>query len=364
MLSSSGGRPRPATKRTLKIANRARVAKTRGVRTFPVLFRFPARCSHPALAAGVAVLLGILGPLNPRARAADAESGAKAYVIADDKYGHILGGAHMEDKLPVASLTKIATAVVAFDWARLGGHSLDQMVPITPGAIAAGGGANPLSYEAGDELTMRDLLYAALLQSDNIAAESLAAFIGKGLPLSEEGRGAAETPTVRFVAQMNALARQLNMKRTRFLNPTGSDSAERPFSTALDMARLTRHALTKAEFRFFIAQKERRIAIHRADQKTDYLLRNTNELLGLHKVDGVKTGQTTLAGGCLIVSSAREPVVLEEGNTPTLLQRRLIVVLLGSPDRFHEATLLLDRGESLFDAWAKAGRQLDPKSSL
>jgi D-alanyl-D-alanine carboxypeptidase len=296
--------------------------------------------------------------------ASGSDVAARAYLIADDKYGHILASAHAEDKLQVGSLTKIATAVVAFDWARLGGHTLDQSVPITARALTAAG-ENPVGYQAGDELTMRDLLYAALLQSDNAAAESLAEFIGKGLPIaSEGGRGAADTPTVRFVAQMNALARQLNMTRTRFLNPTGFDNVERPYSTALDMARLTRHALTKAEFRFFIAQKERRITIHRADQTSEYMLRNTNELLGTHKIDGVKTGQTTRAGGCLIISATRDPVVLQEGNTPTLLQRRLIVVLLGSPDRFHEATRLLGRGESLFDAWAAAGRILDPKSSL
>ena len=327
----------------------------------------PVRRWRPAILTGLAALALLFAPGTRPAWAADttSDSAAKAYLIADAKYGHILAGAHTEDKLQVGSLTKIATAVVAFDWARLGGHTLDQMVPISAAAITAGGG-NPVGYEPGDELTMRDLLYAALLQSDNIAAEALAEFIGKALPATEGGGRAADTPTVRFVAQMNALARQLNMTRTRFLNPTGLDTVERPYSTAFDMARLTRHALTKPDFSFFIAQKERRVTIHRAGVTSDYMLRNTNDLLGTHNVDGVKTGQTTRAGGCLIISASRDPVVLREGegSAPTLLKRRIIVVLLGSPDRFHEATQMLERGESLFDAWAKAGRQLDPKTSL
>ena len=324
---------------------------------------------RPAVLAGLTALVLVLTPGALRAQAAAGAGGgpaaAKAYLIADAKYGHVLEGAHTDDKLQVGSLTKIATAVVAFDWARLGGHSLDQMVPISAAAIAAGGG-NPVNYQSGDELALRDLLYAALLQSDNIAAEALAEFIGKTLPATEGGGRAGDTPTVRFVAQMNALARQLNMLRTRFLNPTGLDTVERPYSTALDMARLTRHALTKADFSFFIAQKERRVTIHRGGTTSDYMLRNTNDLLGVHNVDGVKTGQTTRAGGCLIISASRDPVILHEGEgtAPTLLKRRIIVVLLGSPDRFREARELLDRGEALFDAWAKAGRQLDPKTSL
>ena len=82
------------------------------------------------------------------------------------------------------------------------------------------------------------------------------------------------------------------------------------------MARLTRKALDKADFRFFIAQKERRISINRAGVPERYLLRNTNELLGVHNVDGGKTGQTARAGGCLMVTRARESIVWQEGTAP------------------------------------------------
>lgn len=285
----------------------------------------------------------------------------RAYVVADDQTGHILSQSNPNDKVQVASLTKIASALVALDWSRVEGHKLDQPVIISEGALAVGG-MNPVGFQLGDEITLRDLLYAALLQSDNIATQALATAVGEQLPAA--GAGPGETPLVRFVAQMNALARNLGMERTRFLNPTGSDAAERPFSTAADLARLTRHALKKADFRFFVAQKERRISLNRAGAPVGYLLRNTNELLGVQHIDGVKTGQTARAGSCLIVTSARESLVSQQGAKTLVTPRRLIVVLLGAQDRFRDATRLLTQGEALYDQWVAQGAPDNAKQKL
>ena len=95
-----------------------------------------------------------------------------------------------------------------------------------------------------------------------------------------------------FVAQMNALAKQLKMERTRFVNPHGIDWKVKPlpYSTAEDMARLTRYAMNKPSFRFYVSQKERQISFNRQGQQLSYMLRNTNELLGQNGIDGVKTG--------------------------------------------------------------------------
>lgn len=302
------------------------------------------------------------------ARAANAEDGTiKAYVVVDDKSGHILAEHQSTDKLQVASLTKIATAMVTLDWARSSEKALDQIVTIPEAALAAGG-SNPVAFQAGDEVSVRDLLYAALLQSDNVAAEAIATHVGRSLASasagSVEGGRSTNGPAVRFVVQMNALARHLGMERTRFLNPSGVDAKERPFSTAADMARLTRYALGKADFRFFVAQKERRIVITRAAVPGEYLLRNTNELLGVKNVDGVKTGQTARAGSCLIITAARESLVQQEGTTTRVTPRRLIVVVLGAADRFREASRLLDRGVELYDGWVAAGHPSDPKQNL
>ena len=295
-------------------------------------------------------------------------TGAKAFIVVDAKSGHILAGRNFTDKLQIASLTKVATAVVVLDWVRLGGHTLDEPVTIL-GAVSAPQGG----LEAGDEVSVRDLLYAALLQSDNVAADALAEYVGRDLlrtaPAEGGGtasarRGGPSPATVRFVIEMNALARSLHMERTRFLNPSGLDGAERPYSTAADMARLTRFALEKADFRFFVSQKDRRITLRRAGAPSDFLVHNTNTLLGTHRIDGVKTGSTAKAGECLILSAARDPIVQMEGTVSHITPRRLIVVLLGSSDRFSEGKALIERGEPLYDAWAAAGYPSDPKQTL
>ena len=307
----------------------------------------------------VVALLGLAAALRPGSAAAQdnaaaAIPGVRAFIVADHRSGHILAASHAEDKLQVASLTKIATAVVVLDWVRLGGHTLDQTAPVPASALAEGNN-NPMGLQPGDELTLRDLLYAALLQSDNTAAETLAAFVGRDLP----GDPAAP-PTTRFVVQMNLLARKCHAERTRFLNPTGLDGREKPYSTAMDMARITRKALDKADFTFFISQKERRIAIHHAaGGASDYLLRNTNELLGVNNVDGGKTGQTARAGGCLMVTSNRSPIVWQEGAVTYKTTRRLVVIVLGAPDRFRAASALIDRGVNLYDQWMAAGHPME-----
>ncbi len=309
--------------------------------------------------AAVAALLGFAALLSPWTAAAQ-DAGpldARAYIVADHKSGHILAASHAQDKLQVASLTKIATAVVVLDWVRLGGHTLDETAPV-PATAFTEGVNNPMNLQAGDDLTLRDLLYAALLQSDNVAADTLAAFVGRALPGDP-----AVLPEARFVGQMNALARKLHMDHTRFLNPTGLDTKDKPYSTAYDMARLTRKALDKADFVFFIGQKERRIAIHHASGgASDYLLRNTNELLGIDNVDGGKTGQTTRAGSCLMVTSNRTPIVWQEGTVSYKTTRRLVIIVLGSPDRFREASHLIDRGTNLYDQWMAAGHPMEEQS--
>ena len=262
----------------------------------------------------------------------EGSSGTRAFIVVDDKSGHILAGSNVTDKVQIASLTKIATAVVVLDWVRLGGHTLDETVTILGATSVAEGGLQP-----GDEVSVRDLLYAALLQSDNVAADALAEFVGRDLlhaaPSGERGesarRGGPTAATVRFIAEMNALARELHMDRTRFLNPSGLDSAERPYSTAADLARLTRHALEKADFRFFVSQKDRRITLRRAGAPSDFLVHNTNQLLGSHRIDGVKTGSTAKAGECLVLSAARDPIVKMEGTTSRITPRRVIVRAAG-----------------------------------
>lgn len=290
---------------------------------------------------------------------------ARAYIVVDAKSGHVLQEHDSRQKLQIGSLTKIATAMVVLDWAEKRSGDLNQVATIPPEALTLGG-ENNVGFQPGDTASLRDLLYAALVQSDNIAAYTLATHVGQALQgvVPAGGNG---SPVATFVGQMNALAGTLKMDRTKFVNPHGLDENVKPvpYSSAMDLARLTRYALDKAAFRFYVSQKERQIAFNRAGKPMGYMLRNTNELLGVNGVDGVKTGRTARAGDCLVLSAQRQAEVVKEGpTTATVFPRHLIIVLLGSTNRFPEGEQLLNVGWQLHEQWVASGRPVDPKKAL
>jgi D-alanyl-D-alanine carboxypeptidase len=291
---------------------------------------------------------------------------ARAFAIIDSQTGFVLDQREPKQKRQVGSLTKVATAMVVLDWSERQAGDLNQIVAIPPEAFV-GTGENLIGFQPGDTITLRDLLYAALVQSDNIAAYTLANHVGVALqsivPAAPSGGG---TPVAVFVGQMNALAKNLRMERTHFVNPHGIDdnASSLPYSSAADMARLTRYAVNKAGFGFCVSQKERQISFNRGGKKHGYMLRNTNELLGRDGVDGVKTGRTARAGDCLILSARRESQIIKEGPRTAVMPRHLVIVILGSTDRFGEGAQLLARGWQLYDQWAAGGRMVDPKKTL
>jgi D-alanyl-D-alanine carboxypeptidase len=306
------------------------------------------------LAAGI-FLVGGWGV--PAARAVE------SYIIADQQTGHIFASRNRDQRRQVASLTKVALGVVILDAAEIKLISLAEQVRIPAEAMRAGG-ANPAGLQEGDVVSLRDLLYCALMSSDNVAATALAHHVGRRLP-----NPTRLDPVGNFVAHMNALARNLRMRRTLFLNPHGIDSMQGtlPVSTALDMARLTRYAYTDGDFRFFVSQRTREIDVLREGQRMSVTLRNTNQLLGQDGIDGVKTGFTNRAGYCLIVSSWKNPEVIRRGDSVVQNQRRLIVVVLGAHTneaRFSEGLRFIRTGWSLYDQWARAGRVVNKKDTL
>lgn len=281
---------------------------------------------------------------------------AAAWAIVDTTTGFVLESSKDRSKLQVGSLMKIATAMVAMDWAAAKGENLSQQATV-PGTVAALSSPNSIGLQPGDRIALRDALYAALMQSDNAAAETIAVHVGRKLG------GKASDPEARdfFVAQMNALARKLGMKSTRFLNAHGLDDLESklPYSTAGDIAKLANYALGHGGFTFYTAQKERQITWQSAyGDNNSYLLRNTNELLGVSGIDGVKTGTTRKAGGCVVISSAQRPESREVNGGFEITPRRLTIVVLGSANRFPVARSLLSRGFALLDQWAAAGRPM------
>jgi serine-type D-Ala-D-Ala carboxypeptidase (penicillin-binding protein 5/6) len=307
------------------------------------------------------VLLALTAMAGARRTAA-----AQAYIVADSQTGYILQQREPKQKRQVGSLTKIGTASVVLDWAERKSGDLNQVATITPPALV-GSVENQIGFQPGDRVQLRDLLYAALVQSDNIAAYALAQHVGSQLQsLAPVPANSKAGPVDVFVGQMNALAKQLKMEKTKFVNPSGIDDKVRPmpYSTAEDMARLTRYAMDKASFRFYVSQKERQISFERGGKTLNYMLRNTNDLLGRNGIDGVKTGRTAHAGDCLILSANRESEVVQQGQMTTVIPRHIIVVLLGSPNRFGEGESLIALGWQLYDQWAATGRLVDPQKVL
>ena len=166
---------------------------------------------------------------------------------------------------------------------------------------------------------------------------------------------------------MNALSRQLGMRHTLFLNPHGLDPAEgqaRPYSSAADLARLVRYSYSKPGLAFYVSQPQRSIHVQRGASSLSLQLANTNKLLGAESIDGVKTGRTSLAGECIILSAEHTPEVRREGDTVFTTPRRLIIVLLGSDDREGKGLSLMRHGWDLYGDWASKGRPAKPSNCL
>lgn len=281
-------------------------------------------------------------------------------MVIEAYSGKVLVASNAAAKRPIASLTKIATGIVAVDWATATGSDISSLRIRVPGTATLVGGPNPMNLQPGDRITMRDALYAALLGSDNLAALTLADHVGREL-LSRRGKNG--DPVGEFVGEMNRLAKSLGMTQTRFANPHGLErSGTKAYSTAADVARLSIYAMRRNAFTFIARQKERQIAVHGISGPRTYSIRNTNELAGETGVLGLKTGTSSAAGSCVSVCMERDPLVRtkpdgSKGATP----RRLIVVVLNNPDRFSRARSLIRQGWAVYDPWLAAGAPVGDK---
>ncbi|CAN5437293.1 hypothetical protein BH23VER1_BH23VER1_33830 [soil metagenome] len=285
-----------------------------------------------------------------------------SFVVVDLFTKKILAGREINQRRQIASITKVATAVVVLDWMELTGVGPGTQATVPQSAALIGGG-NPLGMRPGDRIALRDALYAALIGSDNVAAETLATFVGADL-LRRAGKSGH--PIGHFVEQMNALASKHGMAGTKFTNPHGMDGQKPiPYSTAADVARLSIVAMEKAGFRFYVAQAEREIGFHRGGEKLSFLVKNTNQLVREKGIDGVKTGQTNLAGPCVVISGEKPPVVREgPGGQKEIIPHRLVVVVLGAQNRFPVAATLLQQGWAQFEGWNAAGRPVNAPDEL
>lgn len=247
-----------------------------------------------------------LRPLNaPReSRAHIAGVRATAGILVDSASGSVLWGHEAHRPLPIASLTKLMTALVGLpDPARL-----DRAFAVTPAMTSVPG--YTISLHAGEVVTPRKMLAAALIASANDAANALAVHAAGSLP--------------KFVARMNAEAGRLGLSDTHYSNPSGIfDHGNH--SSAWDVADLSRDVLDRPLLR--------RLVGRRAYQSGNDLFVSRNRLLWSYQgAIGVKTGSTTAAGNCLAVAATRHG-------------RTLVAVLLHvRGDEFKAAAKLLDWG--------------------
>jgi D-alanyl-D-alanine carboxypeptidase len=218
---------------------------------------------------------------------------ATAAYAFDVSAGVPLYAFNADERLPPASLTKIATALVVLE--RI---ELDEQVLILASDLVEPEFSN-MSLVANDVLTVEQLLYGLFLPSGNDAANALARTVGAELPGGDPTDAAASIAA--FVDAMNELVGALGLENTHFVDPAGLDDPEQ-YSSARDLTRLAQEALesqTLAE----IAETTSIELTSVGPEERAYPLENTNKLLGLGGVHGLKTGTTPLAGACLVTAA-------------------------------------------------------------
>lgn len=278
----------------------------------------------------------------------------EAHIVVEAYSGKVLSAENSTAKRPVASLTKMATAIVAVDWATATETDIATHMISVPDIVLQLPTPSPLKLAPGDTLTLRDALYAALLSSDNVAALTIAHHVG-GQILTR--RGKSGDPVLAFVAEMNKLSKAIFANSTLFVNTHGLENGPKPgYSTAADMARFAIHAMRRNAITFITRQKTRQVSVTGSEGKRAYTLTNSNELIGEEGILGVKTGTTNAAGPCLATCMDRDPVVrMKPDGTKGVTPRRLIVVVLNSPDRFNRTRQLIKAGWAFYDPWLADG---------
>lgn len=288
----------------------------------------------------------------------------EAHIVVEAYSGKVLSGQNTSVKRPIASLTKMATAIVAVDWAKAAGKDIAKQIVRVPGVASQISTPSPIGLVPGESLTLRDALYSAMLESDNIAALTIAHHVGSQL-LAHRGKGG--DPVLAFIKEMNSLAKAINAKNTTFVNVHGLENGPKPgLSTAADMARLAIHTMRRNEINFIVSQKTRKISVTSPSGTRSHKLTNTNELISEPGILGIKTGTTKAAGACLATCMEREPLVRTKADgTKGATPRRLIVIVLNSPNRFTRTRTLIRAGWAVYDPWLAAGAQVkDPKREI
>lgn len=279
-------------------------------------------------AAALGLSLCLVGALCPVARAAGPEVSAQSAVVLTADTGAVLFEKDGHTPRPVASTTKIMTALLALEAAQEQG---DPLVDITQEMVAVEGSS--MGLQAGDSISLTGLAAGMLLASGNDAANAAALYLD----------GSLES----FAARMNQRAAALGMEDTHFVTPSGLDGEDAQglghLSTTYDMALLARAALEDQAFRQLCSSPS--LAVEFAEPVKRVTYTNHNKLLTQYPgCVGVKTGFTKEAGRCLVSAAERDGVLL-------------IAVTLNAPNDWQDHTALLDYGFSQVERYRLRGER-------
>lgn len=232
---------------------------------------------------------------------------AKSALVYDTRSGRFLFEKNSDIKLPIASLTKIMSAVIVLER-----FNLDDIVTISEDSIRVDNEKQDLYL--GEKISVRNLLKLMLIESSNDAAYALAAYV--------------KTNGTDFVQVMNLKAQSLGMVNSNFIDPAGlNDNAH---STVKDLIKLVEYSLNYQAIWDISAEKTE--IIESSDDKIKHTARSTNLLIGLIKdFVGGKTGYTEGAGQCMILVA----------NVPDY-PSKIVSIVLGSNDRFGDTQKLID----------------------
>lgn len=230
---------------------------------------------------------------------------ADSAIIVDFDSGEVLWGKNHNNKMQIASITKLMTAIIALEE-----RDINEKVIVSRNAAQTEG--SKIWLYSGEEITLSNLLKASLIHSGNDAAVAISEHVGGS--------------TEEFVKKMNQKAKELKLYGTKFANPIGFDDLEN-HSTVRDLSLLARYAYRKPFVRD--AVKTKSTTISSTNGELTHELTSTNKLLdSFLNVMGLKTGHTEAAGLCFV-----SIIENNKGN-------KIITVVLNSPDRFEETKML------------------------
>lgn len=234
---------------------------------------------------------------------------AKSAVVICANSDQVLFEKNMDEKLPMASTTKIMTALITLEEAKKDNREItitEKMVPVE---------GSTMGLKVGDKLTLYALAQGMLLISGNDAATSAAIAISGS---SEE-----------FAKKMNLKAKEIGMNNTNFVTPSGLDD-ESHYSTAYDMAKLASFAMNNPDFEKITSSKSMKVEYSNPKKTCEF--RNSNRLLRSYEgCIGVKTGFTKRSGRCLVSCAEKD-------------NKKIICVTLSDPNDWQDHKALLDLG--------------------